>query len=298
MDANSDPAKDLNHAAYVRTSTNEQNPQHQRESIDGWLDERDATVEPGDWYVDLGASGTDDDREAFNALMDAIEAGEYTHVVCWEISRISRTGATLQRFFDACEAHDTTVIITDGAVEKVTPDGQGRFVADVIGMVYQQERRTLVRRIESGVRQARAEGKWVGQVPLGFTTNGDGYLRPLLDPGEDEAGYLEVRDAVARVARGESFRSAARGAAFTRQALSNICRDEERRRWYLDADADDDRVAAALEGVPPADFDPDTVDASTGADADRTVPDRVADELDELKARLDRLEAETRDAGS
>ncbi len=290
MATSTDPDTGLRYAAYVRTSTDDQNPQHQRESIEGWLRDNDATVAADDWYVDLGASGTDDDREAFTNLLNAVEADAYTHVVCWEISRISRTGATLQRFFDACEAHDTTVVITDGAVEKVTPDGQGRFVADVIGMVYQQERRTLVRRIESGVRQARAEGKWVGQVPLGFTTNEQGHLRPLLDPADDEAGYLEVRDALRRVARDESFRSAARSVAFTRQSLSNIYRDEERRRWYLDATADDDRVAVALEGVPSAD-----VDVDPGAEADVASDARA---LDELEARIAALEGESRDSES
>ena len=45
---------------------------------------------------------------------------------------VASPGATLQEFFDTCEDTETTVVITDGAVEKVTPDGQGRFVADVI----------------------------------------------------------------------------------------------------------------------------------------------------------------------
>lgn len=49
-----------------------------------------------DRHADLGRSGVSDDREQFNQLLDAIEADEYTtHVVCWEISRLSRTGATL-----------------------------------------------------------------------------------------------------------------------------------------------------------------------------------------------------------
>lgn len=49
----------------------------------------------------------------------------------------------LQRFFYLCEEVETTVVITISAVEKVIPDGTIHFVADVIGMVYQQERRTL-----------------------------------------------------------------------------------------------------------------------------------------------------------
>lgn len=241
----------MTYATYIRASTDEQTDQHQRESIDGWLRERDVALEDVDHYADLGASGASDDREQFTELLEAIETGAYSHVVCWEISRLSRKGATLQRFFDLCEDTDTTVVITDGAIEKVTPDGQGRFVADIIGMVYQQERRTLIRRIEAGQRRAQREGKWLGQVPTGFRRDGEGYLQPIIDPDHDagETGYLELRNALEAIETGESYRSAAEGLPVTRQSLSNIYKDTERRRWYLEATADDDAVHAALEPV-------------------------------------------------
>lgn len=238
-------------ATYIRASTDDQTDKHQRESIDKWLRENDVDLANADRYADLGQSGASDDREQFAEFLEAIEAGEYTHVVCWEISRLSRKGATLQRFFDLCEDTKTTVVITDGAVEKVTPDGQGRFVADVIGMVYQQERRTLIRRIEAGQRRAQREGKWLGQVPTGFRRDDESFLQPIIDPDHDagETGYLELRNALEAIENGESYRSAAEGLPVTRQSLSNISRDDERRRWYLEATADDDAVHAALEPV-------------------------------------------------
>ncbi|WP_339106518.1 recombinase family protein [Haloterrigena salinisoli] len=241
----------MTYATYIRASTDDQTDAHQRESINEWLREHDVDPATVDRYADLGQSGASDDREQFNQLLEAIDSGDYTHVVCWEISRLSRKGATLQRFFDTCEDTGTTVVITDGAVEKVTPDGQGRFVADIIGMVYQQERRTLIRRIEAGQSRAQREGKWLGQVPAGFTRDGDGYLQPIIDPDHDagETGYLELRDALERIDDGESYRSVAAGLPITRQSLSNIYRDDERRRWYLEAASDDDAVHDALESV-------------------------------------------------
>lgn len=233
--------------AYVRASTDKQVDDHQRRSINDWCEENGRTVDS--WFVDIG-SGASDSREQFNDLLDAVESGDVDDVVVWEISRISRKGATLQQFFDLCEETGTTVVITDGAVEKVTPDGQGRFVADIIGMVYQEERRTLIRRIESGVSRARDEGKWLGQVPVGFERDSDGYLTPLLNPDRDagEVGYLEIRDALARIEDGESYRKAARGINTTRQTLSSIHQDEDRRAWYVDAGSvDDDRVRRAVE---------------------------------------------------
>ena len=247
----------MNYATYIRASTDDQTDLHQRESIDEWLRENGANPADADWYADLGQSGASDDREQFTELLEALEAGEYTHVVCWEISRLSRKGATLQRFFNLCEDTETTVVITDGTVEKVTPDGTGRFVADIIGMVYQQERRTLIRRIEAGQRRAQCEGKWLGQVPVGFKRDNEGYLQPIINPDHDagETGYLELRNALKRIDDGESYRSVATGLPITRQSLSNIDQDDERRRWYLEAVAGDNTVHDALEDVRTTQFD-------------------------------------------
>lgn len=237
-------------ATYVRASTDDQTLANQRESIGDWLADHDLGWGDVDQFADIG-SGADDSREEFQRLVDELEAGTYATIVCWEISRLSRRGATLQEWFDAAEETNTTIVITDGAVEKVTPDGQGRFVADIIGMVYQQERRQLIRRVRSGIDRAQREGKWLGQVPVGFSRDGDGYLQPILDPDHDagETGYLEIRDALEQIDDGGSYRKTAKPLPVTRQTLAAIDNDPDRRQWYLDADADDDRVDEALEPV-------------------------------------------------
>jgi DNA invertase Pin-like site-specific DNA recombinase len=235
-------------AAYIRASTDLQADGHQRESIRRWADEED--INDLEWYVDLDESGYYEDRSQFQALVDDLRAGELSHVVCWEISRLSRRGATLQELFDLCEEQDVVVAITDGAVDEVRPDGTGRFVADIIGMVYQQERRQLVRRVQAGVERAQREGKWVGQVPAGFERDGEGYLQPNLDPDHDagETGYLEHRTALEQIDAGESYRSAAAGLPVSRQTLATVDQDEQRRAWYVDGEADDDRIDDALHG--------------------------------------------------
>lgn len=242
----------MTYASYIRSSTADQTDSHQRDSISGWFDDHDVPMSDVEQFADI-ASGADDTREQFNQLLDAIEAGGISHVVCWEISRISRRGATLQEFFDLCSDTETTIIVTDGAVERIDPDGHGRFVADVIGMVYQQERRTLIRRIEAGQRRARSQGKWLGRVPAGFERDSEGYLQPIIDPDRenDEIGFLEVRAAIKQLDNGASYRSLAKELPITRQGLSKIHQDEERRAWYLAAEADDDRVNDALEQVRP-----------------------------------------------
>ena len=173
-------------------------------------------------------------------------------MVVWEISRLARLGSIYQQFFESCEDADTTVAITDGWVEEVRPDGTGKLIADISAAVAEEERRRLIKRVEAGVERAQDQGKWLGALPKGFKRDDDGYLHVLLDADQDagEIGYLEIRRAIERVDTGESYRTVARDLSnLTRQTLMNIHKNPERRRWYLETEATDERVDAALESV-------------------------------------------------
>lgn len=240
-------------AIYVRRSTADQRDEHQLDDISEWLDRHGLEIGDVDTYAEQ-ASGASESRDKFAELIEAIERDEYTDVVVWEISRIARKGLLAQRFFDACEEHETVIHVTNGSVREIRPDGTGRMVAGIIAEVAAEERRNLIRRTKSGQRRARNEGKWLGQVPKGFIRQ-DGYLRPNLTPDYDEGetGFFDVVDALERIQNGESYRAAAANTPnVTRQTLSNIDNDEERRRWYLETDAEDPAVADALESVQPS----------------------------------------------
>ena len=74
----------------------------------------------------------------------------------------------------------------------------------------------------------------------------------LLDADQDagEIGYLEIRRVIERVESRESYRTVAHDLPnLTHQTLMNIHKDTERRRWYLETEADDDGVDTALESV-------------------------------------------------
>ncbi|WP_435079987.1 recombinase family protein [Halococcus sp. AFM35] len=239
-------------ATYIRASTDTQETTHQRDAINDWLDEHDIDPDDVDQYADLGYSGSDPGREQFSELIDAIDTGEYEYVVVWEISRLARLGSIYQRFFECCEDAGTTVAITDGWISEVRPDGTGKLIADISAAVAEEERRRLIKRVEAGVASAQEQGKWTGRVPTGFRHDDDGYLQVLLDPDREdgEVGYLEVRRALERVSDSESYRAVARDMPnLTRQGLMKIHKDPDRRRWYLGAEADDDRVSAALKTV-------------------------------------------------
>jgi DNA invertase Pin-like site-specific DNA recombinase len=243
------------YATYIRASTDTQETAHQRSAIDDWLDEHEVDVQNVDRYADLGHSGSDPGREQFSALIDAIETGQYDFVIVWEISRLARLGSIYQQFFECCEDAGTTVAITDGWVEEVRPDGTGKLIADISAAVVEEERRRLIKRVEAGVARAQDQGKWLGAVPAGFARDDDGYLQVLLDPDrtDGEVGYLGVRRAIERVDDGASYRSVASDVPnLARTTLMSIHKDDDRRQWYLGSEADDERVAAALDPIEPS----------------------------------------------
>lgn len=237
-------------AVYIRRSKAEQDEEHQRDDVTDWLDRHDLRIGDVELYPEQG-SGASEERSQFQMLIDDIEDGLFTDVVVWEISRIARRGLLAQQFFEACERADAVIHITNGSVREVRPDGTGRMVAGIIAEVAAEERRNLIRRTRSGLRRARKQGKWMGEVPSGFVRD-DGYLKPNLNPDYEagETGFMDIVEALEAIEGGESYNATAkRTPNITRQTLSNIHQDEERRAWYLDGEAEDERVDEALAEV-------------------------------------------------
>lgn len=239
-------------AAYVRRSTYKQENEHQLDAINQWLEEHDVAPGSVEFYRET-ASGASRSREKLKWLMDAVKSDDIDHVVVWELSRIAREGKLAQEFFDLCEDHDVTVHITSGSIRRIEPDGSNRFVADILAAVYAEERRTLIRRSKYGQQRALKQDKWVGQPPLGFTTDSDGYLIPNIemygeDYNEDRDGFFAVEEAIRQIHEDDaSYNSTAKDLICTRQALSKVYQNEAKRQWYLDRDAADERVQAALD---------------------------------------------------
>jgi DNA invertase Pin-like site-specific DNA recombinase len=265
-------------AVYIRRSTKEQSDEHQVEDVTDWLNRHDLRIGDVEMYTDQG-SGASNDREDFSRLIGDIESGLITDVVVWEISRIARNGTLAQKFFDTCEDAGVTVHITNDAVRRVEPDGHGRLVADIVASVAAEERRRLIERTKSGIETARKQGKWVGQVPAGFTTV-DGYLKPNLNPDydADETGFFDMYDAIEQIENGESYRGTAKSTPnVTRQTLMRIHKDEERRAWYFDESPENEHVDDALDEVRPLP-EPDIAESAK---------EELAERVEQLEKQID-----------
>ena len=234
-------------AIYARVSTTDQDVTRQLEEAREYLDEKG--LEEIREYPEIVSGAADTDtREVYAQLLEDVASGMFDLVVVHEISRLSRLGPTeIHEFIQHCLEHDTGVEALDVGLQIHVDDGELQqtiysMVARLMGDLAQIERQQKLQRIRSGVRAAQDAGKWTGRPPAGFDVE-DGYLR--VDPAE----FLHIREALARVDRGEAYATVAEEAGVPESTLRNL--EETRRELYLAGHAPDDRVGEALDEIRP-----------------------------------------------
>jgi len=256
-------------AIYSRVSTADQDASRQLDELRAWVDREYPDAER-DEYVDVVSGAATEQADEYQALRSAIGDGAVDAVVVDEISRLSRLGGgEIHDFIQHALEHDTSVrdrevglsIDVDGSeVDQAVK----QMLASLLGDLAKIEHKQKLRRIRSGIAAAQDAGKWTGRPPAGFVVE-ERYLR--VDPAE----YLHVREALARVDRGEAYADVAADTGVAESTLRSL--EADRRDLYLAGEADDDRVDEALDDVRPLDdLRADTTD------------------LDELRERAERLE--------
>ncbi|OYR75156.1 recombinase family protein [Halorubrum ezzemoulense] len=256
-------------AIYARVSTTDQDASRQLDELRTWVAEEYPAAESEE-YVDVVSGSATERAEEYHALRDAIGAGGLDLVVVDEISRLSRLGGgEIHDFIQHGLENDTSIRdrevglsidVGSSEVDRAVKE----LIAGLLGDLAKIEHKQKLRRIRSGIAAAQDAGKWTGRPPAGFVVE-DGYLR--VDPPE----FLNTREALARVERGEPYADVAESSGIPESTLRSL--EDDRRELYLAGEADDDRVDAALEDVRPLE------------DAREEEVD-----IDELRERVERLE--------
>jgi DNA invertase Pin-like site-specific DNA recombinase len=243
---------------YGRVSTTGQDPQRQLDELREFVEQEytDAEVRP---YADI-ISGADTGRgEEYQRLHDDIESGELDAVVVHELSRLSRLGAgEIHEFLEFCLEHETGVRDLEVGLEISLDDdlvdrAVSQLIAGVMGDLARVEHKQKLRRIQSGIDAAKANGQWTGRPPAGFDVV-DGYLQV------NASEFLTIRQALERVERGYTYTEAAEGTPIAESTLRNL--HDQRRDLYFYGNADDDRLLAAVDDIKPLD-EPDIPEEDT-----------------------------------
>jgi DNA invertase Pin-like site-specific DNA recombinase len=145
--------------ARVSTSNNGQDPTTQTRELGEFCERRGWTLLPE--YVDVGISGTKEQRPALDRLMADAHKRKFDVVVVWRFDRLARSVSHLLRALETFNALGIAFVSLSEQLDTSTPTG--KMVFTVLGAVAELERSLIVERVKAGLRNARAKGKKLGR---------------------------------------------------------------------------------------------------------------------------------------
>ena len=125
-------------------------------------------------YDDLGESGANMNRPAFQRLLADVEAGHVDLVAVYRLDRLSRSQRDFLELMDFLESHGVTFVSVTERFDTTTP--MGRFALGITIQVAQLERETTALRVRDKVLASRKKGMWTGGVPVLGLDSVDGKL--------------------------------------------------------------------------------------------------------------------------
>jgi len=168
----------------------------------GWT-----VVEP--YFVDNDVSATSGKpRPKYELMMDALAAGEYDALICWDVDRLTRKPRELEDVIDLAEKRGVQLASVGGEIDLATE--QGRLTARIKGSVAKHEAEVISRRVKGKMAERAAAGAPHGPVPYGWRRE------PIMDDRGRRLGSRDVlhpeqaeivRASIAAVLRGESLRA-------------------------------------------------------------------------------------------
>lgn len=118
-------------------------------------------------YSDRGISGKDiKHRPALKELLQDVEEGKVTDVICWKINRLSRKLSDVLKIVDIFEKNNVTFKSYSEPFATDTPAGKMQF--QMMALIGEFERGTIAQNVKMGMCARAREGKWCGNKVLGY----------------------------------------------------------------------------------------------------------------------------------
>lgn len=147
-------------AAYVRTSTTDQNTEGQEQEVRTWLDRNGIDPAAVEWYIDK-ATGTNEDRPALSRLKADLHAGKVRTVVVWKLDRLSRSMTDGMNMVAEWTRRGVRVV---SVTQQVDVSGtMGMIVAAVLMGFAQMETEYRAERQRAGIEAAKRRGIYKGR---------------------------------------------------------------------------------------------------------------------------------------
>jgi len=152
--------------AYIRVSTEKQDPENQRAKIEQWAAARGIYIVK--WYVEAGVSGSIAPwrRLTFRRLIYDVKHGKLEPrpqlLMTYETSRLVRTFSDLYRLLEIVEKDLGLVVVSISEKEQVLQNLDGvyrQFIRAVLAFVAHMEREFIRQRTKAALERLKKEGK-------------------------------------------------------------------------------------------------------------------------------------------
>lgn len=114
-----------------------------------------------DSYLDLGVSGSKDNRPELNRLMADAHKRRFDVVLVWKLDRFGRSLRHLVNALAEFESLNIAFVSLSDNLDLST--ASGRLMFQIIGAMAEFERALIQERVKAGIRNARAKGRRIGR---------------------------------------------------------------------------------------------------------------------------------------
>lgn len=145
-------------AIYCRVSTDDQNPENQKNILVGYCER--LGYEVFRVYIDH-CSGLKDSRPEFNELVNDMRLRLFDAVLVWKLDRIGRSLQHLLQILQEMNNKKIGFICLTQNID--TTNASGRLMFHIIGAFAEFESSLISERTRAGMARAKREGKHVGR---------------------------------------------------------------------------------------------------------------------------------------
>ena len=197
-------------------------------------------------YKDSGFSGKNIDRPAMTKLVEDIEAGLISKVICYKLDRISRSILDFNNLLVLFQKHKVEFVSCTEHLDTSNP--MGRAMINIIATFAQLERETISMRIKDNYYKRGTTGAFLGgRVPYGYNKSTEiinGKKASILEPNTEQLEVIQrlfelysdgIRSLgdVAKELNKEGIKTA-QGKAWTTSTIGRLLRSP----LYVKADVD------------------------------------------------------------
>ncbi len=137
-------------------------------------------------FTDPGYSAKNTDRPDYQAMMNRIRAGEFSHLLVWKIDRISRNIIDFATMSEELKRLGVTFVSKNEQFD--TSTAMGEAMLQIIMVFAQFERKQTSERVTAVMLSRAGNGQWNGgRVPYGYQWDKETASFSL---NETEAGYV------------------------------------------------------------------------------------------------------------